>query len=210
MCGRFAFWANKNKCLEHFEVASAPDFKSSYNVTPSSNIPVIRRRVADKELVNCHWGLIPHWAKEKKHKPIYARAETIAEKPFFRDSFSKRRCLIPANGFYEWHGPKGQKQPYFIKLDNSELFAFAGLWEYWERPDEEIESCTIITTEANQLMATIHDRMPVILDPEHYDAWLEEGGTDLLMPYSGEMSVHPVSTKVNSPKSDGAALIEPL
>jgi len=209
MCGRFASWNDKNQILEHFGLSTGPEVAAGYNITPSSNIPVIRF-LDGKELFNCHWGLIPHWARDRKLSPINARAESLSSKPFFRDSFKKRRCLIPANGFYEWQATQGRKQPYYIKVKDRELFAFAGLWDHWDNPEQSLDSCAIITTGANEAMRPVHDRMPVILDPKYYDAWLEQGGMELLVPYGSELDIHPVSLRVNSPKNQGPELIAPV
>ena len=157
-----------------------------------------------------HWGLLPHWAKDTKIQPINAKAETVDSKPFFRSSFKKHRCLIPANGFYEWKRANNHKQPYYFKLEDADLMAFAGLWDHREQDGEGMNSCTIITTEANDLMKPIHNRMPVILKPEQYDNWLEAGGKDLLIPYKGAMTVYPVSTSVNNPRNNGKDLVEPV
>ncbi len=210
MCGRFTLYSKSQTLTEHFQLDSAPAFSSSYNITPSSVIPIIRIYENKRELVNCHWGLIPHWAKDTKIQPINAKAETIAEKPFFRSAFNKTRCLVPANGFYEWQGQTGHKQPYYFKLKDSELLAFAGLWDRWEQEAQTIESCAIITTEANTIMNPIHHRMPVILSPEKYDEWLTCGNKELLVPYFGKMTCDPVSTVVNSPANDGSDLIQPI
>ncbi len=210
MCGRFTIISNSQAMVDHFQLVTAEYFNHSYNITPSSDIPVVRLNDNKRELVNCHWGLIPHWAKETKNQPINARAETITEKPFFRSAFNKHRCLIPANGFYEWQGTSKPKQPYYFTLKDSELLAFAGLWERWEHDDNIIESCTIITTEANIIMNPVHHRMPVILDPDNYDKWLIEGGSDLLNPYSGKMKSCPVSTAVNNPANNSSSLIQDL
>ena len=207
MCGRFAFWNDKNNILEHYELEDAPDYYTGYNITPSYNIPVIRNQEG-KELINCHWGLVPHWAKDTKLQPINARADSIGKKPFFRDSFKKRRCLIPVNGYYEWKKIDNHKQPYFIRLNDVELFSFAGIWDSWENPHGTIDSCAIITTDANPFTATIHNRMPVIIAPEEYDAWLTEGCETLLKPYAGEMASWPVSTQVNNPRHQGEDLIQ--
>ena len=210
MCGRFSVISNSKKVEEHFRLMRSGEFIHSYNVNPSNNIPVVRLEDGDRILENMHWGLIPHWAKDKKIKPINAKAETIGQKPFFRSAFKKSRCLIPANGFYEWKRANNHKQPYYFKLRGSELLAFAGLWDHWEHEGEMIDSCTIITTEANDVMLPVHDRMPVIQDPEDYDTWLLEGNKSLLHPYSGDMIVYPVSTAVNNPKHNGKDLIEPV
>ena len=210
MCGRFTIFSNTSKLNSHFNLASTAKFTHSYNVAPGSDIPVIRLSQNKRELVTCHWGLIPHWSKDTKLQPINAKAETISEKPFFRSTFLKSRCLIPANGFYEWQGTTGHKQPYYFKLKDSELLAFAGLWDRWEQGGKTIESCTIITTEANIIMNPIHHRMPVILDPEKYDEWLIDGNKEILIPYSGKMKCYPVSTAVNDPENNSSSLIQPV
>ncbi|MEJ2761058.1 MAG: SOS response-associated peptidase [Gammaproteobacteria bacterium] len=210
MCGRYAFWSDRNQVLKHFGLENAPLFSHSYNIAPTHAIPVVRLHQGERELINCHWGLVPHWARDTKIHPINARAESLGEKRFFRDSFRRRRCLIPANGFYEWRGAEGRKQPYFFRLKDAELFAFAGLWDHWDSPEESFDSCTIITTGANKIMKPIHGRMPVILDPGDYDPWLEEGPEELLRPYAGEMIGYPVSFDVNSPANDEKELIEPV
>jgi len=210
MCGRFSIISNSKSLAEHFDLVKSGEYISSHNVTPSSDIPVIRTNDGQRELANCHWGLIPHWAKDTKIKPINAKAETITEKPFFRSSYKNKRCLIPANGFYEWKGSKGHKQPYYFKLEEDKLFAFAGLWDHWENEDKIIESCTIITTSANEVMKPIHNRMPVMLKPDNYDKWLHEGDKTLLKPYEEKMICYPVSTVVNNPKHNGSDLILPI
>lgn len=200
MCGRYTLTSDKNTFLTHFGLSDVPDFRYSYNIAPSQEVPVVRFTDEGWELINCHWGLIPHWAKEAKFKPINARAESMADKPFFRDCFRKRRCLIPANGFYEWKKEGNHIQPYFIYLKDQELFAFAGLWDRWKDKD----TCIIITTGANDMMKPIHDRMPVILSSEDYDQWLEEGGEGLLQPCQLEMDAYPIGTQVNSPRNQGS------
>jgi putative SOS response-associated peptidase YedK len=209
MCGRFAFWNDKNKILDHYRLEDAPDFKTGYNITPSYNIPVVRQQDS-RELVNCHWGFIPHWARDKKLQPINARGDSVTKKPFFRDAFKKRRCLIPASGYYEWEKTNNHKQPYFIRVKDRELFSFAGIWDSWDSPEGALQSCAIITTDANKDTAPIHNRMPVIIAPENYDAWLNEGSETMLQPYMGEMEFWPVSTRVNNPRHQGEELIQAL
>ena len=208
MCGRFSITSDKTKLAGHFGLETAPEYRASYNVTPSGNIPVVRLHDNGKEMINCHWGLVPHWAKDGKISPINARAETLSEKPFFRTAYKTKRCLVPANGFYEWKGTRDGKQPYYFRLKDNEILAFAGLWDEWQHEDNRITSCTIITTSSNEIMAPVHNRMPVILDPDNYDAWLIAGDRELLIPYSGKMICYPVSKKVNSPKNNGADLIQ--
>jgi putative SOS response-associated peptidase YedK len=207
MCGRFASWNDKNKLLQHYDLTLAPDVHTRYNIVPSYDIPVVRHHPG-KELVLCHWGLIPHWARDTKLQPANARAEGVATKPFFRDAFKNRRCLIPANGYYEWSTSHGRKRPYFIHVKDAELFSFAGIWSSWDSPEKTINSCAIITTAANPYLANIHDRMPVIISPRDYDRWLGQGGEQMLVPYPGEMEAWPISTRVNSPKHDDPALIQ--
>jgi putative SOS response-associated peptidase YedK len=154
--------------------------------------------------------LIPHWAKDTKLQPANARSDGVATKPYFRDSFKNRRCLIPVNGYYEWSEVGGKKQPYFIHMPGNELFSLAGIWSRWDSPDKTIESCAIITTDPNSYLTNIHDRMPVIIRQEDYGVWLEKGGIEMLKPYTGEIDAYPVSTRVNSPKNQGPNLIQPL
>lgn len=161
--------------------------------------------------MSCHyWGFVPHWAKDTRFRPINAKAETIDEKPFFRSAFKKSRCLVPANGFYEWQAINGRKQPFYISLPDNELLAFAGLYDHWEHDDDVIDSCVVITTSANETMSGIHSRMPVILHPEDYSSWLGKGDKSLLQPYSGKIITCKVSTAVNNPKNNDRSLLEPV
>lgn len=209
MCGRFTLTSDIKEMQQRFGASAKFDHHTSYNIAPSRDIPVVRESASGREIVPCRWGLVPHWSRPgSSYKAINARAETLAHKPFFRDAYRKRRCLIPANGFYEWKRENRLKQPYYFHLHDA-LIAFAGLWEYWEGKDERLETCTIITTAANVIMQPVHDRMPVIISQDNYQDWLENGGEALLVPYGGEMSCHPVGTYVNNPKNDGKDLIEP-
>lgn len=209
MCGRFALWNDKNRLLEHYGLDEGTGFDKSYNVTPSNWIPVLRGQ-QQRELVNCHWGLVPHWARDRKLQPINARADSLQKKPFFRDAYSKRRCLIPANGYYEWKKIDRRKQPWFIRMQRGELFSFAGLWDSWDSPEGSIESCAIITTEASPLTADIHKRMPLIIAPEDYDNWLNRGDDTLIRPWTGHLQTYPVSTRVNNPQNQGEDLVQAL
>ena len=210
MCGRFTITSDAKSIEEYFDLARMDGVASSYNISPASDVPVVHLADGRRVLSNMHWGLVPHWARDTKIQPINAKAETVDSKPFFRSSFNKNRCLIPATGFYEWKRANNHKQPYYFKLKDSELMAFAGLWDHREQDGEGEDSCTIITTEANTVMKPIHDRMPVILKPDDYDTWLREGGKGLLAPYTGDMIVYPVSTAVNNPRHNGRDLIEPV
>ena len=209
MCGRFVLISDADRLADHYSLDTVPVFSGGYNVAPSAQVPVVRLD-SDKEAAVCHWGFIPHWVKEPVLKPINARAETLTGKPYFRDAFRRRRCLVPANGYYEWRAAPGGKQPYFIRMAGADLFSFAGLWSSWQGPDGPVESCVIITTAAQEELLDIHDRMPAIIAPDDYDAWLEEGGQDLLRPCTGEMAAYPVSSRVNNPRNQGEALIRPL
>ena len=205
MCGRFvrySSWAELRQALRLLTVAELPP---SHNIAPTQQIFVAREHDGQREGVAMRWGLIPSWAKDAKKPQINARGETVAEKPMFRSAFKKRRCLILADGYYEWKtiGPK-QKQPYFLRLKNGEPFTFAGIWETWKGDGDAIDSCAIITTEANDLSRPIHDRMPVILRGTDADAWLDPDIADakalvpLLRPFpAGEMAAFPVSSRVN-------------
>lgn len=174
MCGRFALPATES-LADHFSLKQSLTLAPRYNITPSQEIAAIRFNVdtGARELVMLRWGLIPFWAKDTRigYKTINARTEGIADKPAYRDAFKKRRCLIPALGFYEWDHKMKSNPPYFIRLMDSDIMTFAGLWERWKgKGSEVIESCTIITTEANGLVGKIHDRMPAIIEPGDYEA----------------------------------------
>lgn len=200
-----------------FQVDTGANLAPRYNIAPSQEVPVVRRRAggdgAARELAMLRWGLIPFWARDERigYKLINARAETVAEKPSFRAAFRARRCLVVADGFYEWRKlPEGGKQPYRITPSGGGLMAFAGLWERWDKGDAPVESCTIVTTTAAPGIAHIHGRMPVILPVEAHQSWLVEGGTDLLLPYAGPLQADAVSTHVNRPANDDPACIAPL
>lgn len=190
-------------------------YSPRYNIAPGQTVPVIGGDVSGRWLAAMRWGLVPHWAKEASmgNKLINARAETLAEKPSFRDSFRHRRCLIPADGFYEWKKEGKSSTPYRIVLPGQELFAFAGLWDRWDTAEGSIFSFTIITTAASPFMQGIHSRMPVILRGEReYAAWLDGGAdTDLLKrmlrPFEERLHIYPVSRLVNSPRNDLPELV---
>jgi putative SOS response-associated peptidase YedK len=185
-----------------------------YNIAPTQQVAAVRASAdaGRNELVPLKWGLIPSWATDPRiaTKCINARAETVAETPAFRAAFKRRRCLVLADGYFEWTGPKGKKQPWHFRLQGNAPFAFAGLWEHWRPADgEPIETCTVLTTEANELAAQYHDRMPVILHPVDYSRWLDsrsqraEELSPLLVPFpDGLMVVNPVSALVNNPRND--------
>jgi len=222
MCGRFTQTASPEVIAEQFKITNPPLFTPRYNIAPSQPIAAIRidPDTATRTLVMLRWGLIPSWAKDPKigNQCINAKAETVAEKPSFRSAFKKRRCLVIATGFYEWQIQGRAKQPIWIGLRSKRPFAFAGLWEQWKPPEgEPLETCTIITTEPNDLMAPIHNRMPVILSPASYDQWLDlsfqqiEPLKALLRPYpSEELTAYPVSTLVNNPRHDASQCLEPV
>jgi putative SOS response-associated peptidase YedK len=218
MCGRFAQRNDPKRLAREFKVAEMPNIEARYNIAPTQNILIIRQVESDREAAMLKWGLIPSWAKDISigAKLINARSETVADKPSFREAFKKRRCIIPADGFYEWQRREGKKQPFFFQMRDERPFGFAGLWEGWQGVGgEAIESCTILTTEANEVLQPIHDRMPVILHSDDYELWLDEDVRkremlkDLLRPYPAEeMISHPVSIAINSPSNQGAKLIE--
>jgi putative SOS response-associated peptidase YedK len=224
MCGRFHVSTSPAELARVFGAkGQLPNFGPRYNVAPTDVVPVIRfnPKTGERSLDLLRWGLIPSWAKDEKigYSTINARAEGIETKPAFREAIAKRRCLVPADGFYEWKklGPK-EKQPYHIRLKGGGIFAFAGLWEGWKPlgRDEWLRTFTIATTTANELCAPIHDRMPVILDPADWARWLaEEGGEapplELLKPFPAErMEAIPIGAVVGNVKNEGPELIEPL
>ena len=221
MCGRFSLVRDGTQLLESFPGFVFPDdVPQRYNIAPSLEVAaVVNDGTGTARFVK--WGLVPHWANDPKigNRMINARAETLSEKPAFRDAYRKRRCLVLADGFYEWRKEPGEKRktPLYIRLKSERAFAFAGLWETWRQPDgKALSTCTIITTEPNALVASIHNRMPVILSPDGYETWLDPEPRDpddlgrLLLPYpDSEMTAFEVSTRVNSPKSDGPECIQP-
>lgn len=215
MCGRFALTSDPRQLARTFGAECPSGLLPRYNVAPSQNIPILRREGAHRRFVLARWGLVPSWAKDSRfggYSTINARAETVASKPTFRAAFRQRRCLIPADGFYEWQvrPDAATKQPWFISLKEGGSLAFAGLWEHWISPEgEALESCCIIVTGANALMRSIHDRMPVILDPACWDTWIDPETHDanvlqaLLQPYPADaLTAWPVSMQVNNPRHD--------
>lgn len=224
MCGRFTNRAQPEQIKTEFKVGKKnPDlYQARYNIAPSQLIDAVLAAENGRILSELKWGLVPSWAKDADigNRMINARAETLAEKPSFRDAFKKRRCLIPASGFYEWRKKgAGAKQPFYFYLPDKEVFGFAGLWEEWldKESGELLETCTIITTEANDVLKPVHDRMPVILKSQNYEQWLDPKENDterlqkLLAPYpADEMSAHAVSTSVNIPDTNSPELIEPI
>lgn len=220
MCGRYYLNASKKKLAEHFHIADTadiPDIPPRFNIAPSQDIPVVRQSEKGREVAMMRWGLLPSWSEDSKAKfsMINARAETVAEKPAYRAAFKKRRCLIPASGYYEWKPAASGKQPYVIRRKDEGLLALAGIWELWEGGGEVIESCSIIVTAANKLMSPIHDRMPVILTPNNYSEWLRSETQDIghlqgiLSPYAlDDLETYPVSKRVNKPDNDSPDLIK--
>ncbi len=221
MCGRFTLTVDPDELQQQFGLKEPPpaELAPRYNIAPSQAVAVIANN-KDRVLELFQWGLVPSWAKDPKigNKMINARAETLPEKPSFRAALKRRRCLVVADGFYEWKKAGTAKTPMYIQLKDGRPFAFAGLWEVWQPPDGSLlKTCTIITTEPNALMASIHNRMPAILPREAYDAWLTPGelpsvdAMALLKPYDpAQMKATPVSSRVNSPAVDVPELVLPL
>ncbi|WP_018078806.1 SOS response-associated peptidase [Thiobacillus denitrificans] len=217
MCGRYVLKQMPAKLKEHFDLDEVADFGPHYNIPPGTDIPVIRQSPEGKWVLHLlRWGLVPHWVKDPSigNKLNNARGETVAEKPSFRDAFKRRRCIIPADGFYEWKTEGRVKQPYYISLKSGEPLAMGGIWESWRRPDGEIlRTACIITTGPNEVMTPIHDRMPVILRPEDWQAWLNAPADEvqgMVGPYDAEpMQAWPVSRRVSKTVDDDAGLIEP-
>lgn len=219
MCGRFSLTLPVDAMGRLFGCAvdAVPELAQRYNIAPSQPVAVIRRRgdTETRELVLLRWGFVPAWARDpdSMRQPINARGETVSAKPMFREAYRHRRCLVPADGFYEWKRSAGGKQPWRIQRSDGAPFAFAGLWDRWQgRDGRVIESCAILTTEANEAIRPIHDRMPVILDIGRFGPWLEASpveASDLIEPYRGALEIFPVSRRINDPTEDDAALIAP-
>jgi len=219
MCGRFILTAAPDSLARLFGVTGARlNFPPRYNIAPTQSVPVIRRDGAARHFAMLRWGLVPSWAKDAKGAAhmINARGETVADKPAFRVAFCKRRCLVPADGFYEWPtiGEDRPKHPFLFTMRDGASFAFAGLWEAWNAPGGEIlESFTIINTAANAVMAKYHDRVPIVLDPKDYEAWLDPAYDPrplIKAPPSEWFKVVPVSTHVNAVRHDDSQCIAPL
>jgi putative SOS response-associated peptidase YedK len=223
MCGRFARRSTREVLADWFgvELEDLPPFAASYNIAPQSVQPVVRqgRDTGEREFALLRWGLVPFWAKDAKisYSTINARAEEAAQKPAFRDAMRKRRCLVPADAFYEWerNDPKN-KQPFAIALKSGEPYAFAGLWERWRpKEGEALETFTILTTDANTVVEPIHNRMPVILEPKEYERWLEPAPAerlpvDLLRPFPAErMIAWPVNSRVGNVRNNDPELLAP-
>lgn len=222
MCGRFSLGASAATLAAQFDLVDLSAWSPRYNIAPTQEVlAVVRTLDAPKRSSRLlRWGLIPPWADDSRigNRLINARAETVATKPAFRRAFKERRCLLLADGLYEWQRQERRKQPFYIRLRDGRPFAFAGLWEHWEGSEGmAIQSCTILTTTSNEVVGRIHDRMPVILSPTDYDRWLDPSIQEpavlqtLLRPYpADEMTAYPVSTLVNSPANDNSGCTEPL
>jgi putative SOS response-associated peptidase YedK len=219
MCGRFALGVPRKAVEEHFQAEVVEDFGPCYNIPPGEDILAVIER-GGRRAGKLRWGLVPFWAEEEKigYKMINARAEGLFGKPAFRQAARKRRCIAPAQAFYEWGKTAEGKQPYALGAAGQEVFGMAGIWERWERPDGgELYSCAIVTCAANELAGRVHHRMPVILAPEDYAPWLDpetrsgEEVEHLLRPYPPEkMWMHAVSRRVSSPANDDPSVLEPV
>jgi putative SOS response-associated peptidase YedK len=215
MCGRYSFTSPEEAMRQLFGYTNPPpNFPARFNVAPTQDVPVVRiAKDGSRELVLMRWGLVPFWAADPKigYRCINARVETVATAPAFREAFRQRRCLVVTDGFYEWKKlDRKQKQPYRIVMKSRVPFAMAGVWDRWKHGGERILSCAIVTGPANALVAPIHNRMPVILDPAHYQDWLSgAAGTEVLRPFPPDrMIAYPVSTRVNSTDNDDSSVIE--
>lgn len=221
MCGRYRLSRRKQLIAEYFETENEIDWEPRYNIAPSQPVAIIRQEPArpERQFTLARWGLIPSWASDASigFKTINARAETVARKPAFRDAFISRRCLLPADGFFEWRRSGKERQPFHFGMQDDSLFAFAGLWDQWrDSAGNVIESCSVLTTTPNSLLADIHDRMPVILRSERYDLWLDPGFRDVealaefLVPFdASKMRSFPVSTRVNAVTNDDPECVVP-
>lgn len=220
MCGRYTLKSRPEIIAEVFGVPVPPTLPQRFNIAPSQQVLAIRQQPGgrQRELVALQWGLVPFWADDPGigSRLTNARSETAATKPAFRGSFRARRCLVVADGFYEWQDRDGRKQPYYIRLKSGQPFGMAGLWDRWDKQGDAIETCGILTCDANEPMLAIHDRMPVVIPPESFAVWLDPDRHDpgglsrLLRPFhADEMTAYPVSTLVNNVRNDSAGCIEP-
>ena len=222
MCGRFALTISPAVLVKIFQLVDTPSIEPHYNIAPSQSIAAVLNGPTGSQRIcqKLRWGLIPSWAKDTSigARLINARSETVTQKPAFKQAFEKYRCLIPADGFYEWQKLPGNKQPFFFRLRDGSPMAFAGLWQSWSGPQGDcIESCTILTTNCNELVRPVHNRMPVIVKPKNYPVWLDNTAyhpktlQDMLVPYRAEeMTALAVSSFVNNPQNDGPQCVKPL
>lgn len=219
MCGLYSLTTPVEGIIRLFDVSERPNLRPRYNIAPTQDVTAVRQdEDGARHLVFFRWGLVPFWAKDLSigARMINARAESVRQKPAFRAAFKRRRCLVPADGYYEWKKDKADKQPHRIVMEDGGPYAFAGLWESWSSPDgSEVETCTIITTDASPPVAQIHNRMPVILDQEDFAAWLSGGDDEaerLLRPYAGRRTLraYPVDRRVGNVRNDDADLVRPL
>jgi putative SOS response-associated peptidase YedK len=219
MCGRYAFFSPAEAVKRIFSLDDMPVLEPRYNIAPTQDVPAVRAGEEGRRTLSMlHWGLVPRWAEDRAigNRMINARAESVADKPSFRDAFRKRRCLVLADGWYEWQVAAGGKQPWFVRRKDGRPFAFAGLWERWKDPADGklLESCTIVTTSAAESLRKIHERMPVVLDDADWDRWIDTAFSEtdklleLLRPFDGSaLEAWPVGRDVNAPKNEGPELI---
>jgi putative SOS response-associated peptidase YedK len=222
VCNRYRLTHSKQYLAERFQAWDEIEDSPRYNIAPTQPVLTVRKEQGKKsrKFTTMRWGLIPSWATDMKigNQTLNARSETVTTAPSFRESILTKRCLIPADGFYEWRPMGSVKQPYCFEVGEGDLFALAGLWDQWKSPDDEIiESCTILTTTPNSLVADMHDRMPVIVTPDKYEVWLDPDVTDfdairdILKPYDADqMRRYPVSTKLNNSQNEGAEFAAPV
>ena len=215
MCGRYMLNSDPADIAAEFSLIEPPAIEPRYNIAPSQQVLIIRTTDRERAAIEVRWGLVPSWSKDIKigNRLINARAETVAEKPAFRVAFRRRRCLVPADGYYEWLAQSGGKQPFLIYATAGKCFAIAGLWERWQQGDEVIESCTLITCEANQRLSEVHKRMPVVIGQDDYNLWLNDAAdpdalATLMRPaQESSLTMHAVSKRVNSPRNDSIECI---
>jgi putative SOS response-associated peptidase YedK len=220
MCGRYTITSAPEAIRALFRYPEQPNFPPRYNVAPTQPIPIVRLVEGKRQFALVRWGLLPSWVKDPKTFAllINARGESVVDKPAFRAAMKRRRCLIPADGFYEWKAVAGRKVPYFVRLKSGAPMAFAGLWECWTGPNgEELETAAIVTTDANRMLSAVHSRMPVIVPPEAFDLWLDCANVDattasaLIAPApENQLEAYEVSTAVNRTANDNPKLVEPV
>ena len=221
MCGRYFLHSSADKLSALFGEMPMPVLEARYNIAPTQPVPVVRQdRAGRREMVLVRWGLVPAWSKgpDSRFGMINARLETVAQKPAYRSAFRYKRCLIPADGFYEWRAAGRFKQPYVLRPSDGRPMALAGLWEHWQDADgNELESCTILVREANAQVKSVHERMPVIMGPDSFGLWLDIHAqkpqpleTLLAVQQAPDLEIYPVSRAVNSPREDSSGLLEPI